>query len=428
MDASHILPQPSRSLAILLGAALLWAVAAAQAQWQRVEASPELLATLFDATVEPVPAPGCADGSPFSFFVYPGPDLGGRSQLLLGFDGGGACWDTATCVGSLQPGARPTYSPALGETVEELDALAQDLDGSGAGGILAERPDNPFFAFARVLVPYCTGDIHLGSADTLYPDPVLCPQGCPVRHRGADNLRVVLRWLGTVRAGSGPFAQIAVAGSSAGGYGALLQFPAVRAALGEESDYALVVDSANAVLTDGFLDRVFGPGDLWGVTAAATLDPRFLPAFALPAADLPPALFATLAAAYPDLRMAQTTRAFDAVQSAFLWAMQASDAGTYDPFAPPDPAAILLTAVLDWSPRARLAMRETAALLPNYRFYEAAGWDHVLLLDGFFEEDSAQQVPLPGWVDDALRNPGPEGRWHNLSCFPYCLPYGFRLQ
>ena len=52
----------------------------------------------------------CADGSAFKFFVYPGDP----ARLLVEFEGGGACWDAATCSTSFYS-RRVTMDPAAAE-------------------------------------------------------------------------------------------------------------------------------------------------------------------------------------------------------------------------------------------------------------------------------------------------------------------------
>ena len=76
-------------------------------------------------TIEPGAPTTCSDGSPFTFFVRPGnPDL-----VHFYLEGGGACWNGATCDVT----GRPTYSPVVNET-----------DGQAANGVFAfDRDDNP---------------------------------------------------------------------------------------------------------------------------------------------------------------------------------------------------------------------------------------------------------------------------------------------
>lgn len=374
-----------------------------------------------------------ADGT-FSFFA----DMAGAASgnLLIYFAGGGACWDSATCVGS-PLSSNPTYLGVVTETTAALEAYSTDQDGSGAGGLLVDtRPTNPFAGFAKVYIPYCTGDVHVGSSDQSYDYEGL---DWTIRHRGFDNLLMVLQWLeqqGLM------LDRIVLAGSSAGGYGALINFPVVHDALGDDASYSLLIDSANGVLTDGFIAEAFGEPDddaeggwregVWN--AYQNIDSIIQPALQVDANQVWIQAIKRLGQAYPNVRISQSTAAFDVVQTSLYLTMQQVDQGLFDPFLPISEDAIFFSALFDWSPRARSAMIETAIGLSNFRYYLGAGTGHIHLLDpppelapfpttNYFEEDSARGIDYTSWLDDMLNNPrryfGTE--WRNLSCFPFCL-------
>jgi hypothetical protein len=401
---------------------------------------------LFGPSGEPLGTPVVASDGSFQFFVDLGPDgvLGG--DLLIYFSGGGACWDSATCVGSaLTPAS--TYFPATTESAEVLN-LAASAD---ASGILAARSDNPYAGFDKIYIPYCTGDVHIGSSDTVYDYPPLLNFGAAasewtIRHRGYDNLLAVLKWLEKQLDGDNPGAldEISVAGSSAGGYAALLNFPVVREALDalalsdSGTDYSIIVDSSNGVLTDGFLDRAFGvPGadGAWGIWEGGTIAPVLQTVLAGAGADsLWVESFDAVGGEYRDTRISQSTAAYDLVQSIVLLNMKKVDDGTYNPFVPPNELEVTLTSLFDWSPKARVSMLTTAFMVPNYRYYLGAGQGHIHLIDpppelfpfpttNYFAENSARGVFYTDWLDDMLNNPrrffGTD--WKSLSCFPGCL-------
>ena len=398
-----------------------------------------------------IDAPG-PDEEVFAFFVDLGDGPVASSDLLLYLAGGGACWDHATCVDSAV-GPLPTYFPTFSENEYYLQFASNDSlpDGTplyGAGGILtnlAARPENPYAGFSKVYIPYCTGDIHIGSSDTTYhPGEDSALPEWTIQHRGFDNLLVVLKWLERQQQNGLAIDALTVAGSSAGGYGALINYPVIREALGEGLDYSIIVDSANGVLTDGFLKTAFGspvePRDeeepdergVWG--ARKNVHEILQPVLDLEAKSLWLSAFRTIGWAYPDTRISQSTAAFDAVQALVLLFMQQVDDETYNPFEPPPEAEITRTALFEWSPKARMKMLTTAFRVPNFRYYLGAGAGHIHLLDpptdvvdfpttNYFEEDSARGVEYTQWLDDMLNNPRRFFRtdWRNLSCFPYCL-------
>lgn len=84
---------------------------------------------------------GCANGSPYSFYVRDG----APSKLLVYFEGGGACWNNFSC----RPGS-DLYKAALTD-----DETAKYI-----GGIFnVNNTANPVADYTQVFVPYCTGDL-----------------------------------------------------------------------------------------------------------------------------------------------------------------------------------------------------------------------------------------------------------------------------
>lgn len=419
---------PGRSLVL---ATFLMMAANVSAAWTTISAS----SFTDENGIERFPA--CSQGDTFSFFVD---EPESSEGLLLYFAGGGACWDAATCVGSAQTDS-PTYYGSIWETAESLDVLSADVDGSGAGGILTTRLDNPYARFVKVYIPYCTGDVHIGSSDTNYDYALpseagvqTAPSSRTIHHRGFDNLLAALTWIRS-HLSINDFGEITVAGSSAGGYGALLNFPVIRESLGAEgADYSIIIDSSNGVLTNGFVDRAFGqsktdPG-VWN--ARQNLHQSLAAIPDLDASSLWVTAIKTVARRYRDTRLSQSTAAYDLVQSIVYWTMKAVDQGTYDPFVEPTQNELLLLDLLEWSPKARWAMVSTALQVPNYRYYLGAGQGHIhLLLDeasslfpttNYFEEDSAMGVLYTDWLHDMLyNNRFLNTDWRNLTCFPNCL-------
>ena len=151
-------------------------------------------------TFAPVAGMACADGSPTGVGVSRGRD----DAVLVFLNGGGACWGASACAASRGPFGAADM------------ALAQQLVGST---ILDRRlAGNPFAGFTMVFVPYCTGDVHAGDADRIYG-------GVPWQHHGRRNLEAALAWIATALPRP---ARVVVAGSSAGGFGALLAYDLVR--------------------------------------------------------------------------------------------------------------------------------------------------------------------------------------------------------
>ncbi|KAL4169770.1 hypothetical protein KRP22_010683 [Phytophthora ramorum] len=91
--------------------------------------------------------------STYFFQVFPNADLD-KSNLMIFFQGGGACADADTCAFGLQCslGASATFTTA---------AIA-----SSAGVLNRSISDNMFKDWNIVFIPYCTGDIHIGNRVT----------------------------------------------------------------------------------------------------------------------------------------------------------------------------------------------------------------------------------------------------------------------
>lgn len=177
------------------------------AQWQRITPGGET---------------SCARGTPFYFFVR-----GGKvNRLLVSFRGGGACWNASSCAVN----EKDTF---FADSIEEDHDPTLDKD-----GILdLANADNPFADWYMVHVPYCTGDLHWGSADVTYPAHYSSPE-ISVRHRGFTNASAVIDWI--AERFNAP-ERLFITGGSAGAYGSELHsirlmtlFPyAVAANLGD---------------------------------------------------------------------------------------------------------------------------------------------------------------------------------------------------
>lgn len=385
--------------------------------WQQVDASSPFI----DAQGIPR-EPACSGGpqitatgqlqpadTRFSFFIR----QGNPRKLLIALDGGGACWDANTCIGSALAG-QAVYNPTVDESAQSLATL---------GGIAdLDNPENPLSDYTQVFVPYCTGDIHWGSRDTQYvftlPDNSQIPW--TIHHRGFDNNLAVLKWLRDYYKDLGVAPKkVVLAGSSAGGYGVLLVLPSVKQWLSKRTRTYMIADSANGVLSDSFYEAALGgqalSGGNWGIENNI---PEFLLAALASGPDsLAVATYTTLAWRFPFTRFGQYTRAWDKTQISFYNVMLNVD----HPERWADPAYLQANA-LPWSIKARTYMY-LSALAPNYRFYIGAGSAHTILPDNsFYQENSAQGLYFRDWVEDMVsrRSVWRGSDWRNASCFPEC--------
>ncbi len=360
---------------------------------------------LVDSPVGPVPVP--AD-TQYAFFILPG-DAHGLAVL---WDGGGACWDATTCVGSALLGT-PIYNLEVDETVEELETIGGIGDNS--------NPDNPIAGYTQVFIPYCSGDLHTGANDQIYTFPLSGGGELPwlVHHRGADNVAFVLDWLANYyesEIGEAP-RDVFLSGASAGGYGVLYGTPAFAEHLPRSTRVRVLVDAANGVINQDFYDRALTPGGVW--RSWENLPPVLSGAFASGPDNIAVELFRSLGHAYPRARFGQYTTAYDATQI-FFYNVAENLESIEKWFDPTELAA----ATFEWTIRARTYQIRTALQTWNYRFYLAQGEDHtVIASDKFYIENTAQGVHFVDWVDDMINRHWPWlGVWQNLSCVPDCLP------
>lgn len=139
-----------------------------------------------------IPGAYCRDGSKAGFSV----NLNSASKkLMIYLQWGGACLDAASCA----------------------DNRARIEEKSISTGIFTRsNAANPVAEWNHVFVPYCTGDVHSGSE----PDANVPGVG-PQKFVGYDNMDIFLRRL---RATFPDVQRILLAGSSAGGYGAVVNY------------------------------------------------------------------------------------------------------------------------------------------------------------------------------------------------------------
>lgn len=168
----------------------------------------------------------CRDGTPTGVGVYRRP---GASRLVIYLEGGGACFNQLSCLQNR-------------ENFGEEDFAGLTLD-----GILdVDDAANPLGEASFVYVPYCTGDVHGGSAEGV--DISRGPQD--QMFVGHDNVgRALQRIVPTF----GDVEQVVLTGTSAGGFGTLLNYEQVAEAFC--SDSVVLLDDSGLPEPVPFLAR-----------------------------------------------------------------------------------------------------------------------------------------------------------------------------
>lgn len=143
-----------------------------------------------------LPGTICSNGSQYRFWYYDSPT---SNNLLISFEGGGACWDYETCSGQagLLGAANPNGIPTDYITQFKAQYVSPMVNGADPG--IPLRPKNPIVTngWDVVYMPYCTGDVHVGNRVVTYTDPT--GQNPPIvfRHAGFNNTVAALDFLHT---------------------------------------------------------------------------------------------------------------------------------------------------------------------------------------------------------------------------------------
>lgn len=244
-----------------------------------------------------VPGMICADGTPTGIAISPG----SADAVLVFLMGGGACWSEADCNASTRgPFGRGDY-----DFLRLLSA-----------GTLFDRTlaGNPFADWTLVFVPYCTGDVHVGDAETTYGATVW-------RHRGRRNLELAIAALTTALPAP---AKVAVTGSSAGGFGSLLAHDLLRSEWPGPATAAYLVNDSGPTLVGDDL-----PPELRNAWWASWNLATTMAWCTACDNDLSQA-WNVLAASHPDDRLAFLSTTRDEVMRGFFGGAAPMDAATFE--------------------------------------------------------------------------------------------------
>lgn len=305
------------------------------------------------------PGAHCANGTSTGIGV----NLGSPgSPALVYLMGGGGCWDEDSC-----------YVKKLAANIEsgfganDFATLAPTLN-SGLFDRL--NSNNPFKNSHCVLVPYCTGDVHIGNATQSYG-------GKPTEHVGWANVGEYLERLVPTFAGSN---RIVLSGTSAGGFGAIMNHPRMQLAFG--STRVDLIDDAGPWLPNPWLpeelEQTIRPA--WGLAGT-------LPSACTGCATDLAAIFPFAADQSPNSRFALLTFSQDNVVKSYM----SLDAAGF-------------TQGLD-------ALHTSFAGHSNLHYWQQSGTGHGLFDDGWTQK-SQNGVLLGTWVKNMLED---SPAWSDVS-------------
>ena len=320
--------------------------------------------------------------SQFYFFARGG----SVNNLVVYFEGGGACWDTINCI---------YYSTTNTRVNPRVESLGEN-DGIGD----FDNPANPFRDWNFIYIPYCTGDIHSGANDYDYPDDLgfhLIPEfnHWTIRHRGKVNFRVVLQWIQDTLTTAPD--KIFVAGSSAGAYGAIMNFPDVRDAYPTSTAYCFP-DAGNGIMPEDDAGFKALAQKQWNLQLPWQVD-----AFIEGTNDFTDfstgEMYAAIANDYPESIITPYTAAWDHNQIFFYWAMLNMDY-----------IALLLQGVdywgnvdgiaAQWNPKMYAIIDEaiTENTEDNIRYYVSPGCNHTILGNPMFYTEVTSGYTVAEWL------------------------------
>lgn len=310
-----------------------------------------------------IPTDGmCTAGTPYQFYAK---TSGESDNLLIYFNGGGACWFGEACDLSVQPNIHSPFA--------DMDANNPGL----AHGVFAEdQPDNPFQDYDMVVLPYCTGDVHVGGGEQMYT--YTDSEGGTVTintfHNGYDNSSTVLDWVYEQFASP---EKIVIGGSSAGAIGSSYfagpvaeKYPAVSV--------VLLADAAGGYISP-ILAEVF---DSWRTVSILPDWPEYE---GKNSSNLSFEDFYIASANHnSNLTIAQYNAAEDAVQKNFSY-MLGSAPGSFSL-----PQRIFNHYV------------EIESAVDEFYSYTAGGDTHTIMVSPIFYEYEVEGVRFVDWVTDLV--------------------------
>jgi hypothetical protein len=298
----------------------------------------------------------CANGSSYTYWIH----QGDPTKVVFYLQGGGACFDPGTCA--FDSGTYKVTAPAT-----------EDPSGISTGIFDFTDPRNPIGDYSVVYAPYCTGDLHLGTATHVYG-----PQ-LTVQHKGFVNASTALNDL----AAHFPDAkQVLVTGESAGSAPTPL-YGGMAHDLLPNAEIEVLADSSGAYPNVPAVTSLIE--SLWGTAGAEPAWPEVEAG-----ADWSlNGLYIQANKHAPDILFARHDYAFDAVQTIF-----AKLAGL-----PSDN----LVSLIDGN----TAIIEQGGV--DLHSYVAPGTTHTVLSRPDFYTETVEGVPFVDWVTDLVkRQPGPD--------------------
>jgi len=211
---------------------------------------------------EPLGQPMCGDGGAYSFyFTKPKVSLANEEKLLIEVQGGGACWDSATCAERSNLLSMPTlFDFFLGFSCTDIQTALDSPFGFELGitALCAQRIGNVNLStYNTIFIPYCTQDIHIG--DKIIDYNSSDNNGTQVvAHHGGHNIMATLDW---VIQNFPNLKYIDITGCSAGGTAMPFVYDLLNKHYNNNEERVsinVIMDSAVFLTPEPFLRNYFG--------------------------------------------------------------------------------------------------------------------------------------------------------------------------
>ncbi|MEZ5488719.1 MAG: pectin acetylesterase-family hydrolase [Gammaproteobacteria bacterium] len=304
----------------------------------------------------------CSAGTPYQFYANPSAS---SDNLLIYFNGGGACWFGQACDLNSQPNVHSPFA--------DMDANNPAL---GHGIFAEDATDNPFRDYDMVFLPYCTGDVFVGAGERFYS--YTNAEGGEVTintyHNGYLNSTTVLDWI--YQNFDAP-ERVVIGGSSAGAIGSSF-YAGFVAEHYADTPVVLIADAAGGYNSPD-LPNTFNAWDTaailpdWPDYAGKTNDTLTFEDF-----------YIASARHSPNLTIAQYNAAEDAVQYNFSYLIG-------DP-----PGSFSL------AQRILNHYVEIESAVDSLHSYTAGGTVHTILRSPLFYSYEVEGVRFVDWVDDLI--------------------------
>ncbi len=187
--------------------------------WQRVE----------------IPGTKCSDGSQYKFWLHDNPN---SNDLLIMYEGGGACWDYESCSGALGVLGAANPNGLADDYITQQKAIYVSplVNGADPGFPFRSKTDLATKNWDVAYMPYCTGDVHVGNNVVTYSDPSGVNPPINFHHMGYHNSTAALDYLDDQL---GARNRVMITGFSAGGVASAALYHEVRQRLSFNQGFML---------------------------------------------------------------------------------------------------------------------------------------------------------------------------------------------